>query len=67
MKERPVNPLTFTLRKTGWKPNSGWSRKSGWLTVAYNDGYSARILRELLEIVELNRNLIERTWNEFFS
>ena len=34
--------------------------------VAYNDGYEARILRELLEIVELNEDRIERAWNEFF-
>ena len=35
--------------------------------VAYNDGYDARTLRELLGIVVANRDRIERTWNEFFS
>jgi hypothetical protein len=35
--------------------------------VAYNDGYNARTLRELLEVVEANRDQIERTWNEFFG
>jgi hypothetical protein len=35
--------------------------------VAYNDGYDARTLRELLGIVESNRDRIERAWNEFFS
>ena len=35
--------------------------------VAYNDGYNARILRQLLEIVEANRDRIERTWDEFFG
>jgi predicted TPR repeat methyltransferase len=35
--------------------------------LAYNDGYVARSLRELLEIVELNRDRIERAWNEFFG
>ena len=35
--------------------------------VAYNDGYDARTLRELLGIVEVNKELIERTWNEFFG
>lgn len=34
--------------------------------VAYNDGYDARTLREVLEIVEGNRDRIERAWNEFF-
>src|SRR5277367_376297 len=32
--------------------------------VAYNDGYDARTLRELLEIVEMNKNRIEDAWNE---
>jgi hypothetical protein len=35
--------------------------------VAYNDGYDARTLRELMKIVEANRERIERAWNEFFS
>jgi Domain of unknown function (DUF4160) len=37
------------------------------IRVASNDGFNAHILRELLEIVELRKDLIERTWNEFFS
>ena len=35
--------------------------------VAYNDGCDARTLRELLEIVEGNKDRIERAWNEFFG
>ncbi len=35
--------------------------------VAYNDGCDARTLRELLEVVELNKDRIERAWDEFFS
>jgi hypothetical protein len=35
--------------------------------VAYNDGYNARALRELSEIVEANKELIEKSWNEFFA
>ena len=34
--------------------------------VAYNDGYDARTLREVLEIVEASKDRIERAWNEFF-
>jgi hypothetical protein len=34
--------------------------------MAYNDGYDARTLRELLETVEANKDRIERAWNEFF-
>ena len=37
------------------------------LQLAYNDGYSARTLRELLEMVELNKDRIERAWNEYFG
>ncbi len=33
--------------------------------VAYNDGYDARTLRELLEIVGENKDRIERAWDEF--
>lgn len=36
------------------------------VALAYNDGYDARTLRELLEVVEANRELIERAWNDFF-
>lgn len=35
--------------------------------LAYNDGYDARVLRRLVEIVEANRDRIERAWNEFFG
>jgi hypothetical protein len=35
--------------------------------VAYNDGYDARTLRELLLMIEANREKIERAWNEFFG
>jgi hypothetical protein len=35
--------------------------------VAYNDGYDARTLRDLLAIVEDNRGRIEREWNEYFG
>jgi hypothetical protein len=31
-----------------------------------NDGYNARTLRDLLEIIEGNKERIERAWNEFF-
>jgi hypothetical protein len=37
------------------------------VSVAYNDGYDARTLRELLEIVEINKDRIARAWNEYFG
>ena len=36
------------------------------VSVAYNDGYDARTLRELLQLVEENKDRIERAWNDFF-
>ena len=35
--------------------------------VAYNDGYNARVLRELQWIVIENRERIERAWNDYFG
>jgi len=35
--------------------------------VAYNDGYDARTLRQLLKMVEANRDRIMRAWDEFFG
>ncbi len=35
--------------------------------LAYNDGYSARTLRELQGIVEAQRNLIVEAWNDHFG
>jgi hypothetical protein len=34
--------------------------------VAYNDGFDGRTLRELLRLVEVNREGIERAWADFF-
>lgn len=36
------------------------------VAVAYNDGFNARALRELLALVEANRDRIEKAWHEFF-
>jgi hypothetical protein len=35
--------------------------------LAHNDGFSARGLREVLRLVEANRELIENASNEFFG
>lgn len=35
--------------------------------LADSDGFDARTLRELREVVITNQALIERTWNEHFS
>jgi hypothetical protein len=36
------------------------------VSVAYNDGYDARTLREIQGLVETNKNQIVRAWNEHF-
>jgi hypothetical protein len=36
------------------------------VSVAYNDGYGARTLRELQSLGEANENRIVRAWNEHF-
>ena len=36
------------------------------VTVAYNDGFNARVLNELVRMVEANREAIERAWQRFF-
>jgi uncharacterized protein DUF4160 len=41
-----------------------WLRPT--ISLAYNDGFNAKTLRVLLTLVETNRELIEKTWNEFF-
>ena len=35
--------------------------------VAYNDGFDARTLRELLAMVQNRRNEIDRAWHDFFG
>lgn len=33
----------------------------------YNDGFSAKVLRELTEVIEQRRDEIARAWDEFFG
>ena len=35
--------------------------------MAYNGGYDARALRELIGMIEANTDRIERAWNEYFA
>ena len=62
MKEARGSRFISTWRKAIWRQSSGFGP-----SVAYNDGYEARLLRELMGIVEKNRERIERAWNEFFG
>ena len=50
---------------------SGDGEAKFWLTpevyLADSDGFDAQILRELRSVVENNKALIERVWNEHFA
>jgi hypothetical protein len=35
--------------------------------LAYNDGFTSKTLRELLELIEANRERLERAWDEYFG
>jgi hypothetical protein len=42
-----------------------WLRPEAHL--AYNEGFSARALRQLPTLIETNRERIDKAWNEFFG
>jgi hypothetical protein len=50
---------------------AGGSEAKLWLEpnvrVAASFGFDATTLRELVEVAQLNRELIERAWHEYFS
>jgi hypothetical protein len=37
------------------------------VSVVYNDGFNAKALRELVEVIGNRRDEIARAWNEFFG
>jgi hypothetical protein len=37
------------------------------IAIAYNDGFNARTLRDLVEVIEQRREEILRAWDEFFG
>ncbi|MDR3792966.1 MAG: DUF4160 domain-containing protein [Terracidiphilus sp.] len=60
----PREPVHIHVEKEGIEAKF-WLRPA--VRVAYNDGYDARTLRLLTEIVEANRERIERAWYEYFG
>jgi hypothetical protein len=60
----PREPLHVHVR-------SGEGEAKYWLKpvahLAGSEGYDARTLRELSQVVAENAELIERTWNEYFA
>lgn len=59
----PREPVHIHVEKDSHEAKF-WLRPE--VQLAYNDGYDARTLRVLLEVVEANIDRIERAWNEFF-
>lgn len=49
----------------------GGSEAKFWINpdvrVAHNEGFNAKALRELADLVEVNRGRIEEAWGEFFG
>ena len=60
----PREPPHIHVREAGHETKI-WLRPK--VAVAYNDGFDARMVRELLKSVEENRERIEKAWGEFFG
>lgn len=60
----PREPVHIHVEKTGIEAKF-WLEPGPHL--AYNDGFDAKTLRELLTIIEQYREHIERRWHEFFD
>ncbi len=61
---RPREPPHIHVEQ-GEREAKFWLRPAPHL--AYNDGFSARALRQLLTLIEANRERIEKSWDEFFG
>lgn len=59
----PREPLHVHVRGDGCEAKF-WLKPAP--RVAESDGFDSRTLRELLQVVEQNAELIERSWNEHF-
>ena len=60
----PREPLHVHVRGNGCEAKF-WLKPM--VRVADSSGFDARALRELLQVVEENAALIERSWNEHFG
>ena len=61
---KPREPLHIHVEADGCEAKF-WLRPETCL--AYNDGFNARVLRELLRLIESNRERIEKAWYDFFG
>jgi hypothetical protein len=60
----PLEPAHIHVRLAG-KEAKFWLAPD--VTVARNDGFDARTIRLLLEVVEFNRNLFVEEWHGYFT
>ena len=60
----PREPAHVHVERAGGQAKF-WLRPQ--VRVAYNDGVDGRTLRELLRLVEVNRERIETAWRDFFG
>ena len=61
---RPREPPHVHVEQ-GEREAKFWLRPA--VHLAYNDGFRASALRELLTLIEANRERIEKAWDEFFG
>ncbi len=60
----PREPVHVHVQKDGADAKF-WLRPM--VSVAYNRGFTSRVLSELLKEIEMRRDEIERAWNEHFT
>jgi hypothetical protein len=60
----PREPIHVHVEKAGAEAKF-WLHPG--VRVAYNDGYDARTLRELLDVIAANRSKVEKAWYEHFA
>ncbi len=61
---RPREPAHIHVEQGG-KEAKFWLRPE--VHLAYNIGFNSSALRQLLALIEANRERIEKAWNEFFG
>ena len=60
----PLEPVHVHVRAGGHEAKL-WLDPQ--VRVASSDGFDARTLRELVEVAQANREMIERTWHDYFG
>jgi uncharacterized protein DUF4160 len=60
---RPREPVHIHVERED-RQAKFWLRPM--VSLAYNDGFNARTLRQLLRLIEANRDDIEKAWAAFF-